>query len=216
MAYVYYPSCKFTEFSPKVSALLTDYMQHHCDAIIAGCCRSEHALLTSGDVAVTICNTCQAIVQEDSPARVVSIWELIAQDSSFTFPDKKGEGVTLQDCWRSRGCAAQQDAVRTILHRMNVNVVELNECRDNSMFCGTTLYAPQPEENVTFAPVRFGRDAAGLFVPRSTDEQRELMRKHCEMIETDKVVCYCVPCTKGIRLGGKDGVHLADYLFQDR
>ena len=213
MAYVYIPSCKFTEFSPKASELLVRYMRGRYEAAVMGCCRSGHRNLERSDIAVTVCNTCQAIAAEDSPARVMSIFELIASDKEFPLPDMKGETMALQDCWRSCGCLAQHDAVRTILKRMDVDVVELPQNRDQSRFCGTTLLVGQPPENAQLAPKRFGTDAAGMFTPCAPDEQRRRMREHCAKIGPEKVVCYCVPCTKGIRLGGKHGIHLAELVL---
>ena len=213
MGYVYYPSCKFTEFSPKASELLVRYMHERYGARIAGCCRPGHKDLCAGDIAVTVCNTCQAIVMEDSPAQSKSVWELIAQDDAFPLPDLHGTRMALQDCWRSRGCTSQQDAVRAVLVRMHVEIVELPDARDASRFCGTTLLASQPQENIELVPRRFGMAPAGLFAPHTPEEQRSAMREHCAGIETDAVVCYCVPCTKGIRLGGKHGIHLAELVF---
>lgn len=213
MAYVYFPSCKFMEFAPQTGERVTNYMREHFDAVVAGCCRPEHHKLTVDDIAVTICNTCQAIVAEDSPARVMSVWELVAADSGFSLPDAHGERMALQDCWRSRGCAGQQDAVRTVLHRMNVDVVELDDARDASTFCGTTLLAPLPPENARFAPRQLGAHTPGLYMSCSPDEQRRLMEERCADIPVERVVCYCVPCTKGIRLGGKSAIHLAELVF---
>ena len=77
----------------------------------------------------------------------------------------------------------------------------------------THLYSPLPEANGKFAPRRFIEDAEGLFIPHTEEEKKELMRQHCASITTDKVICYCVPCTKGIQLGGKQGIHLLDLIL---
>lgn len=169
--------------------------------------------MTENDVAVVICNTCQAICLEDSEARVMSIWELLQDDDEFPFPDFAGEHITLQDCWRARDRTAQHNAVRAIMRRMNIHIVELEENRGATRFCGTSLYEALPEANGKFAPKRFIEEAGGMFTPHSKTGQKRLMVEHCEKIETEKVACYCVPCTKGIRIGGKHGMHLADMLL---
>lgn len=215
MAYVYVPSCKFTEFSSRASAWLCDYMRDRYDAVVMGCCRPGHAKLGASDIAVTVCNTCYAIIDEDSPAKTLSVFELLAGDAALELPNFHGERMAIQDCWRSRGRHAQQEAVRELMRRMNVDVVELHENRDKSRFCGTTLLAPQPEENRRFAPCRLGAeaDAAGFFEPCAEEEQTRLMREHAQAIGPEKIVCYCVPCTKGIRRGGKHGIHLAEMIL---
>jgi len=52
-----------------------------------------------------------------------------------------------------------------------------------------------------------------MFVPHSEEQKDALMREHCRLIPADRVVCYCVPCTQGIRRGGKQGIHLMDLIL---
>ena len=40
------------------------------------------------------------------------------------------------------------------------------------------------------------------------------MQAYCRRYQTDIVVCYCHYCLEGLLLGGKDGRHLAQLLFQ--
>ena len=168
VAIVYYPSCRFKEFLPEISPHIEAYMRERYDAVIAGCCRPNHAPLSSRDTAVTRWNTCRAIVFEDSPANV------------------------------------------------NIDIAELPKRRDRADYCGVTLLAPLPAENACFAPKRFCIDGKDTFIPMAPDEQRRAMVRHCDGIAEEKVVCYCVPCTKGILLGGKTAIHLAELVFKMR
>ncbi len=213
MAVIYYPSCKFTAFSPDTSSNISEYLAKRYGMIIEGCCRPNHLKMTKEDTAVCICNTCSAICSEDSNATVKSIWEILQDDDEFPFPDLHHEKMTLQDCWRCYDSRAEQDAVRKILKKMNVDIVELEENYEKTRFCGTSVHIPLVKENGMYAPKRFIEDAEGMFIPKTSEEQKELMVKHCELITTDKVVCYCVPCTKGIRIGGKQGIHLMDLML---
>ena len=215
MAVYYYPSCKFTAFSPKTSEQICDYLSKRYGMVIQGCCRPAHPLMTAEDTAVCICNTCAAICSEDSRAKVVSLWEILRDDDEFPFPDLHGEAMTLQDCWRCYDRRAEQESVRSILRRMNVSIVELDENHEKTRFCGMSLHQPLVQANADFAPIRFIENASGMFISKPEEEQRALMAAHCGKIQTDKVVCYCVPCTKGISAGGKQGIHLLDLLFQN-
>ena len=213
MSTIYYPSCKFTAMSPESSEKISDYLSREHGITIEGCCRPSHPHLTAQDTAITICNTCAAICSEDSPAKIISLWEILDQDPNFKLPDFHQEAMTLQDCWRSYDRPDVQAHVRSLLRKMNVNIVELPENHEKTRFCGTSLYSPLPEANGKFAPRRFIENAEGLFIPHTEEEKKELMRQHCASITTDKVICYCVPCTKGIQLGGKQGIHLLDLIF---
>ena len=142
-----------------------------------------------GATMVSLCHNCAAIFEERHPEiKCLSLWELILSDEQFQYPDLGGEPITVQDCWRSKENRAEQDAVRSILRRMNAR-------------------------NAKLAPKRFVEGAKGLFEPHSDDEKRRLMVEYCRQIKTPRVVCYCHYCLRGLKLGGADGHHLAQMLF---
>ena len=53
-------------------------------------------------------------------------WRLSAAVPSH-YPDYVCERMTIQDCWRQYGNQAEQAAVRELLRRMNIEVVEMAE-----------------------------------------------------------------------------------------
>lgn len=214
MATIYFPSCKFTAYSPKSSKKIQDYLSEKFNFQIGSCCRPGHKKLKKEDEVIYICNTCAAFCKEDSAAeKITSVWELLADDEQFLFPDYSRQKITIQDCWRTYDNISHQKAVRKILQKMNIDIVELKENYDKTRFCGMTLYQPLPKENGEFAPVRFIENASEFFHPHPEEEQIALMKKHCETIETDEVICYCPGCISGINHGGKKGVHLLDLMF---
>lgn len=216
MALIYFPSCKFTAYSPESSARICSWLCEKHGAEIAGCCRPDHKKLGRGDKAVYICNTCAAICRESADAaEVVSVWELLAGDGAFPCPDYKRRKIAVQDCWRVYDSPSQQKAVRALLTRMNLDVVELEENLEKTRFCGTSLYEPLPEQNAQLAPRRFVENAAGLFRDYPEEERAARMREHCRSIPVDEVAVYCTSCAKGLDLGGKKGLHLLDLLFEN-
>lgn len=214
MAMVYFPSCKFTAYSLEASRKIQSYLAENYNAQISGCCRPNHQHITPQDTVVYICNTCAAICREDSAAaKVVSVWELLAADDRFAYPDYRQRKMAVQDCWRVYDNAPQQKAVRTLLQKMNIASEELDENYEKTQFCGVSLYEPLIKQNGDFAPKRFIENAKGLFLPHTPEEKTALMEKHCQMIHAAEVVCYCNGCINGIRLGGKQGIHLLDLVF---
>ena len=164
---------------------------------------------------VSICHNCSAIFEEQHPeVKRQSIWELILEDGDFPFPDYHGEKIAVQDCWRSKENRAEQDAVRELMHRMNIDVVELPENHEETKFCGYSLYQPQPPRNPKLAPKRFHEGAQGLFQEHTEEEKKNLMEEYCRGIPTEKVAAYCHYCIRGLNLGGKQGIHLARLLFE--
>ena len=119
----------------------------------------------------------------------------------------------MQDCWRQKENRAEQNAVREILRRMNFEIVELEENFERTKFCGYSLYQPQPARNPKLAPKRFLENAVGLFQEHTQEEKEKLMREYCSQISNEKVVAYCHYCVRGLKLGGKKTLHLAELLF---
>lgn len=235
--YAYVASCVFTKEEPELSAKVQDYLKQRFDMRIIRCCVPNYKIeeftsdmpkwlqprwkdtphykdFTADSTMVYVCHNCAAIFQETmQQVKRLSLWELILKDADFPFPDYSHERMTLQDCWRSYDNRSEQDAVRALLQKMNVDIVEQEENYEKTQFCGVSLYTPSPKRNLELAPKRFVEKAEGKFVPHTNEEQLKLMQEHCQNITTDKVVAYCHYCVKGLKAGGKQAKHLSSLLF---
>ena len=234
----YIASCVFTRDYPELSLRIQDYLKQRFEIEIIRCCADKYKVKQFEDVMapsvcerwkamphyipfepdttmISICHNCSAVFQESHPdVKVLSLWEFILQyDADFLYPDYGGERMTIQDCWRQYDNCAEQDAVRELLRRMNIEVVEMAENREHTRFCGTSLYRPAPPRNLKMAPKRFVEDAEGMFVPHTEEEQKQLMKEHCRQYQTEHVVAYCHYCTEGLRLAGQPNYHIAELLF---
>ena len=233
----YVASCVFTEEYPALSKKICDYMREKSVPIIR-CCVDKYKVAEfeermpenyrdewraikhfekypAGSVMISLCHNCAAIFEERHPEIMrESLWEYILADKSFKYPDLGGEAITIQDCWRQKENFAEQEAVREILRRMNVEIVEMPENRAQTKFCGYSLYQPQPPRNPKLAPKRFLHGAGGLFREHTPEQKKSLMEEHCAQITTKKVIAYCHYCIRGLKLGGKTAFHLAELLFK--
>lgn len=233
----YISGCVFTSKYQRVSSLILEYLRTRHGIETVRCCvpnyRIRHfneqmdknfrdqweampdcADFAPGDTVYSICPNCSAILEETRPEiRVRSLWELLLADSSFPWPDYRGETVAIQDCWRSREKPAVQAAVRRLLENMNFRVHELPANHADTDFCGVSLYRPAPPRNLKLAPKRFVENAEGKFLPHSAEEQTRLMKEYCAGIPVDKIVAYCHYCAEGLELGGKNVKHIASLLF---
>lgn len=217
MARVFFPGCKVKARYPQASARLLEYLQERgiVDEVV-GCCRTCHQNLKPDDIAVCICVNCMAMIDEDAANRsTVNAWELIDADEDFAFPSHAGMTVSVQDCGRSYDRASLHDAVRSILRKMNVTVVEMSEARGDSVYCGWSAFAPVPAQDASFAPHRYGVDAQrrGMFVETPKDQAREMLLEHVGSIPADEVVCYCTACHTGLEESGKRAVNLVELVF---
>lgn len=213
MAYYFFPSCKATAQFKEASKAAREYVNQKFGIKPIGCCRPNHKKLTADDTALVVCNNCAAIIEENTEARIEFLWQVIDNDPDFQFPDYHGEEITIQDCWVSFEKRYVQDTVRSLLRKMNIRIVELEENYEKTKFCGVNLLSPCTESNAALAHKRYVEQFPHMFTPMEPEEQAEHFRKHCGQIRTDKVACYCKFCTDAINMGGKNGIHLLELLF---
>lgn len=207
----YLPGCTTNRNHKQAGRKLLDYMRAR-GAKIAKCCKLDVDYYRDGDVAVQTCTQCGLILQERRPGlRVVSIYEFLADNPGFPFPDLRGKRLTVQDCFRTREDAPLQDAVRQCLKNMKAEIVEAKENRGDTKFCGVWLNSPIDKQCAALAPKTF----AALEPFRkllSPEEQKAAMTEWNKQYETEEVVVYCNGCEKGLRLGGGKPVHLIELL----
>lgn len=213
MAYYYFPSCKVTAQFKDASKQARAYINEKFGIKPIGCCRPNHTKLAAGDTAIIVCNNCAAIIEENTDTEIQFLWQVIDQDPDFPFPDYHGEEMTIQDCWIAFEKRDVQDTVRSLMKKMNITIVELEENYDKTKFCGVNLLSPCTESNAQLVHKRYVEQFPHMFTPMEPDEQIAHFHEHCEQVETDKVVCYCKFCTDGINMGGKQGLHLIELLF---
>ena len=80
---------------------------------VVGCCRPGHKALSGwNDTVITVCETCSIIIGENRPAaNVISLYEFIDSLPDFSFPDYKGERITLQDCYRAKARETEKASI---------------------------------------------------------------------------------------------------------
>lgn len=238
MSSYYIASCLFTARYPDVSLAIQNYIRSRGDIRMVRCCipnfkatSSENRIMAGGarsswlelpysadlkpgDTVYSLCHNCTNIVDEQNEGvHALSLWELVDGDPAFIYPDYSGLRVTLQDCWRTRDRRGEQEAVRSILRKMNIEFLEAREHHESTDFCGSTLYREQRVQNALYAPKHYVEQAAGKFLPHTEEEQLAIMRDYCDQFTTDTVVCYCHYCLEGLIQGGVDGRHLSHMLL---
>ncbi len=235
----YIASCVFTSKYPKLSKVIQQYIHDRYGIQIVRCCVPKYKLqgfteqmpedyrgkwedipdcadFQSGDTIYSLCHNCSAILEESKPGvNIRSVWELLLSDENFTYPDYHGQTVIVQDCWRAKDRTDEQNAVRELLRKMNFEIHELPENRENTDFCGVSVYRPAPKRNLELAPRRFLENAAGKFISHTKEEQKTLMQDYCKRFNGEKIVSYCHYCLEGLELGGADAKHIASLLFED-
>ena len=216
MSKLFLPSCKVKKQFGNASTKLKDYLEQTQSVETVGCCKVFCNKTTKDDTAVVICNNCAAIMEESSlVSNIEFVWKIIDHDENFDFPDYHGERMTIQDCWRAYEKRNVQDAIRSLMRKMNIDVVELKENYEQTKFCGADLLEECTDIERKFAPRRYVLEGADMYHPIPKEDEDNWLKNYCRQIETEKVVCYCMACLDGIKRGGKQAVHLIELLFPE-
>lgn len=214
MATMFFGGCTPTADHPEESKKLAEYIHDKYQVDPAGCCRKNHPKLTDQDTAIVVCNNCANIIEESGKADHIDfVWDILDNDPDFPFPDYHGEKMALQDCWMAVGRDNVHRAIRSLLKKMNIEVVELPQNRNDTTYCGMKLTSLCMESDAKLAPKRYVEQGAEMFRPIPKEEKPAYFQEYCAQIPTEKVVCYCKSCRGGLLMGGKQAFHILELLF---
>jgi Fe-S oxidoreductase len=157
------------------------------------CCRHEPKL-TEGTQIINTCAGCDRRYRELYPGiATISLWEVLASSETFPFPDYQWTEMSIHDACPTRSEKRVHSAVRQLLCRMNITVVEPKFTMSEAICCGDSFYGTTP-----------------------LDKVKEKMRQRAQQMPCDDVVVYCVSCVNAMHIGGKNPRHLVDLLFGEK
>ena len=185
------PGCGLMLYKPHLAERLHEFLRTEVGEVgrMESCCRHVPQLLAGAEV-INICPGCDRRYRENyADATTVSLWEVLAESDHFPFPDYRGREMTILDACPTRDQARVHDAVRALLQRMNISLVEPNATRERGACCGDSLWGSVPDIQVVTH-----------------------MRKRAAEMPREEVVVYCVSCIKAMANGGKRPRYLVDLL----
>ncbi len=122
----------------------------------------------------------------------ISLWEILDELDLFPYPDYQGLKMSVHDACPVREKPHVHQAVRNLLNKMNIEVVETKFSGTRSICCGDDFY---PEHSV--------------------DKVHKAMRRRADSMPCEDVCVYCVSCIKSIHIGGKAPRLLIDLLMNE-
>lgn len=160
--------------------------------ILTTCCHHDPQLVHPAKI-INICPGCDKRFRNDyQNSSTVSLWEVLAENDFFEFPDYKDQKMTIMDACPTRDQDRIHVAVRKVLQKMNIVITEPEHTRTRSICCGDSYYGIIPVENL-----------------------KEQMHKRASEMPVDDVVVYCVSCINSMLLGGKKPHYLVDLIFNE-
>ena len=203
--YTYFPSCNFNKMAPETAKKLGAYLKDKMPK--AGCCRVDQKDY-SDTTALYFCQACREVLEGKMDCENLFVW--LDRQEDFVWPEYPGLTVNVQDCWRDREHPEIFDAVRSILKKMKITVIEMEENREKSVYCGNLHFEPEKEENI--ALMEKYPDTPIYMMPE--DVQMQLMAEQAEKYTCAMVVTYCNRCTICAREVGVNAVHLMELIFK--
>lgn len=192
MKRVFAPGCALLIYKPELAEKVMEFLNTELGNIDEHriCCRHEPNLNKGTEIINTCAGCDRRYRQLYEGITTISLWELLAESRTFHFPDYKGTKMAIQDACPTRDQERVHNAVRALLKRMNITVVEPEKTRTKGTCCGDSFYGILP-----------------------VDQVKEQMKKRAGEMPAEDVVVYCVSCIKSIHIGGKKPRYLLDLLF---
>lgn len=210
----YLPGCDVRKNHPEAVARMQAYMENK-GIVIDQCCRVKNKFLQDKDTIIHNCTLCQLILNEVYPDNeCLSLYEYVLNDPRFPWADHQGEIITVQDCWRARNNKPLQLAIRECLKRMRYTIIEMDENYSKTTYCGVWLNNAPAKDCVEIAPKTFEKIVKNHLHLLSLEDQIKNMEQWVQQYTTKQILVYCNGCEKGIKLGGKQPIHMIELLAE--
>jgi Fe-S oxidoreductase len=194
MKMVFAPGCALMLYKPHLADRAHAVLNETFGEMdrLTTCCRHEPSLTTKTEV-INICPGCDKRFRNDyENTSTLSLWEILSRNDGFPFPDYHGKAMSIIDACPTRDQARIHRAVRTLLKKMNIALVEPKHTGTRSICCGDSFRGEIPADRV----------------------KKQMIKRTSEM-PVDDVVVYCVSCSQSVSIGGKKPRYLVDLLFDE-
>ncbi len=192
MKYVYAPGCALMSYKPQLSYKLEEFAFRHFGPIetVLTCC-FDSPQLDEADCLLTPCETCAQTYQKRYPEKkIINLLQAIAESAVFVFPDYGGASMSIQDTCAARTNPEMLAAVRILLEKMNIRLVEPAHTGAKAKCCGQLLYGKTDIVKV-----------------------ENFMKKRADEMPCEDVVVYCASCIMSMTVGGKRPRYILDLLY---
>jgi Fe-S oxidoreductase len=188
------PGCALMIYKPDLALKLYSILSRRIGRLemLTTCCHHDPGLEQVTQI-INICPGCDKRFRSDyKNTSTISLWEILADADFFPFPDYHYQPMTIIDACPTRDQEKIHRAIRKILRKMNIDLIEPEHTGRKSTCCGDSFYGVIPTEKV-----------------------KDLMIEKASEMPLNDVVVYCVSCAKAMFVGGKQPRYLIDLLFNE-
>lgn len=210
------PGCALSSYSPSLIYTVFDYLRSQLPGIgiIQQCCgtptrmmgdtaqfhiyrsRLESDLAAMGaTTVVTACENCYMSIKNHSPhITIVSLYSLLNEigvPKTAIDRYRSYDAVALHDPCPTRFESALQEDVRALMHTIGLSFEEFKFNRDKTQCCGS----------------------GGMMELSAPHLAQAQMQSRAAQTQCESIVSYCQSCAESMSKGGKNGLHLLDFIF---
>jgi Fe-S oxidoreductase len=186
------PGCALMLYKPDLADNILDLLNKNLGKVemLLTCCQHD-AHLPENSRVINVCPGCdQRYAKNYKGVSTISLWEIINENNFIDYPDFKGQSMSIIDACPTRDEDRVQNALRDLMDKMNIRIVEPKNTRKQSTCCGDFYYGAMPTLKV-----------------------KDLMVEKATEMPLNDIVVHCVSCIVAVCNGGKKPHYMADLLF---
>lgn len=195
MTKIYFnPGCGLSIYKPEIENKILKFLnENYGEVTLHKICCHHDPQVEAGSLIINVCAGCDRRFRSlYEGVSTISLWEVLDGLDAFQYPDYKGLKLSVHDACPVREKPQVHKAVRNLLKKMNIDIVETKFFGTNSICCGDDFYPKLLVEKV-----------------------HQKMKERAESMPCNEVCVYCISCIKSMHIGGKIPRHLIDLLMDE-
>lgn len=215
---VFFPGCSLSGYSNNIIESTYNYLNDKIGniGIFVSCCgkpsidigdkksfeknfQSISDVLDKHDIkeVIVACSNCFNTIKKYKDVKVTTLWEVLRDigvpDNVRGIYKDSSLDVTLHDPCPIRKESHIHESVRTILEELGLNYKEFEQNKGNTQCCG----------------------AGGMMMSTNRSVALEQMKNRADQTDSGIIISYCESCVDSMMTGGKKGLHVLDFLFNE-
>ncbi|GAA0223065.1 (Fe-S)-binding protein [Metaclostridioides mangenotii] len=186
--------CAFNTYKPESEEKILKILQKYFGPVKLHkmCCHHEPKL-ENGSIIINNCAGCDRRFRSlYAGVNTISLWEVLNSIENLPLPKYSGLTLSVHDSCSYRPKPQVHAAVRGLLRKMDIEIIESEYSGTKSICCGDNFYPQLPVEKVI-----------------------AFQKKRAAQMPCQDVAVYCVSCIKSMTIGGKTAHHMVDLLLNE-
>lgn len=188
------PGCALCIYKPYAGEQILQILNQYFGSVrLHSICCHHDPQLPKGATIINNCSGCDRRFRSlYEGIQTISLWEVLDQLPKLSLPQYEGLTVSVHDSCSYRPKPQVHEAVRSLLYKMGIHIIESQFSGTKSVCCGDNFYNRIPLEDV-----------------------QEFQKKRAAQMPCQDVAVYCVSCIKSMTIGGKTAHYMVDLLLNE-